>query len=66
MTATTPAPPTSAAAAGQPLVELVDVVKTYSTGVLEVVALRSVSLAVLHAGEFTAVTGPSGSGRMRR
>ncbi len=62
MTATTPAPPTSAAATGQPLVELVDVVKTYSTGVLEVVALRSVSLAV-HAGEFTAVTGPSGSGK---
>ena len=36
--------------------------KTYSTGVLEVAALRSVSLAV-HAGEFAAVIGPSGSGK---
>jgi putative ABC transport system ATP-binding protein len=50
-------PPPSA-----PLVELVDVVKTYSTGTLEVAALRSVSLAV-HAGEFAAVIGPSGSGK---
>ena len=54
----TPTPPS----AGTPLVELVDVVKTYSTGMLEVAALRSVSLAV-HAGEFAAVIGPSGSGK---
>ena len=63
MTATaTPAPPTPSPATGQPLIELVDVVKTYSMGVLEVAALRSVSLEV-HAGEFTAVIGPSGSGK---
>ena len=47
---------------GTPLVELVDVMKTYSTGMLEVAALRSVSLKV-DAGEFAAVIGPSGSGK---
>ena len=61
MTATaTPAPPTPSP--DSPLIELIDVGKTYSTGILEVAALRSVSLEV-HAGEFTAIIGPSGSGK---
>jgi putative ABC transport system ATP-binding protein len=46
----------------EPIVELIDVTKTYSTGVIEVAALRSLSLRV-HAGEFTAIIGPSGSGK---
>jgi putative ABC transport system ATP-binding protein len=56
------AAPTSSPSIDTPLVELVDVVKTYSTGMLEVAALRSVSLDV-YAGEFAAVIGPSGSGK---
>lgn len=46
----------------QPIVELIDVSKIYSTGIIEVAALRSLSLRV-EAGEFTAIVGPSGSGK---
>ena len=45
-----------------PIVELVDVSKIYSTGVIEVAALRAVGLRV-EAGEFAAIIGPSGSGK---
>jgi putative ABC transport system ATP-binding protein len=45
-----------------PLIELVDVTKTYANGSLEVAALREVSLGI-HAGELSAIMGPSGSGK---
>ena len=47
---------------GPPIIEAVDVVKTYSTGKIEVHALRGVSLAVPRA-EMVAIMGPSGCGK---
>jgi putative ABC transport system ATP-binding protein len=44
------------------VIELLDVSKIYSTGTLEVAALRDVSLRI-EENDFVAVTGPSGSGK---
>jgi putative ABC transport system ATP-binding protein len=45
-----------------PVIELVNVDKTYRAGALEVRAVRHVSL-VIERGEFVAIAGPSGSGK---
>ena len=55
-----PAPP--ALAARRPIVQLVDVWKTYDTGSVPVHALRGVSVSV-YPGEYISIVGPSGSGK---
>lgn len=44
------------------MIEVVDVVKIYSTGDIKFKALDKVSLKI-HKGEFTSIMGPSGSGK---
>ena len=46
----------------QPIVELVNVTKSYSLGEIRVYALRKINLKI-HRGEILGVMGPSGSGK---
>jgi len=57
-----PAADSPRSAPGAPLIELVDVTKTFRTGELDVEVLHGVSLQV-YAGEFLAIMGASGSGK---
>jgi putative ABC transport system ATP-binding protein len=48
--------------AGEPVIALVGITKTYASGRVFVEALRGIDLAIA-AGELIAITGPSGSGK---
>jgi putative ABC transport system ATP-binding protein len=50
------------ASEGTPIIQVIDLVKTYMTGLEETRALNGVSLCV-DEGEFVAIMGPSGSGK---
>ena len=58
----TPAPPAPPQATRRPLVQLVNVWKTYTAGSVPVHALRGVSVSVF-PGEYISIVGPSGSGK---
>ncbi|MFF5279804.1 ABC transporter ATP-binding protein [Streptomyces sp. NPDC000133] len=62
MTGTHSAPAGVSAEAGEPLVQCLDVARTYGTGPSAVVAVHGANCTV-HAGARIAVVGPSGSGK---
>jgi|FLYL01.1.fsa_nt_gi putative ABC transport system ATP-binding protein len=62
MTSMPQAAPAEKDAASPPIIEAIDVVKTYDTGKVKVHALRGVSLAIPR-GQIVAIMGPSGCGK---